>query len=430
MDEPVRHAGCNTKPLEMFALSKRLTESYTPTPVPTPASVPTSAGFASGTILQGTYRIVSSLAEGGFGEVYLAAHTRLPGRYAVKVLHRNLVRNGEALTRFRQEAEITSTLRHPHIVQVFDFNVAPSGVPYLVMELLEGQLLTHRILEAGALDPRTAIAIVAQIAQALHAAHARGVVHRDLKPDNVMLLASDGMRDFVKVMDFGISHASWRPQLGDPDHIAGTPQYMAPEQACGQRDQIDHRSDQFSLAAIAYTMLTGREPFWGEDMVAILHQVVHFDPPPPSQLLPALTPEIDAVIMRGLAKQSDDRYPNTLAFATALRAAIEGVAAEPPEITSVTPAPVSVTSDFTPPPQSEAKTVSMVTGHVTERLIRRTRRKIYKVPRRLAMAALVGAALFLWFSPATRGPTRAAVQRAASHVQPLLGRLAAALHVR
>ena len=407
----------------MFALSRRLTESYTPIPVPTA----TSAGFAAGTVLQGTYRIVSPLAEGGFGEVYLAAHTRLPGRYAVKVLHRNLVRNGEALTRFRQEAEITSTLRHPHIVQVFDFNVAPSGVPYLVMELLEGQLLTHRILEAGALEPRTAAKIVDQIAQGLHVAHARGVVHRDLKPDNVMLLASDGMRDFVKVMDFGVSQASWRPQVGSSDHIAGTPQYMAPEQACGLQDQIDHHSDQFSLAAIAYTMLTGREPFWGDDMVAILHQVVEATPPVPSQLLPALTPEIDAVVMRGLSKQSADRYPDTLAFAAALRAAIEGVAAEP-SADAAGPAPqhVTVTSDFTPPPLS----ASMATGLVTERLIRHTRRKMFKLPRRLAMAALLGAALFLWFSPVTRGPTRAAVKRAVNHVQPLLGNLAAAIHLR
>ncbi len=405
----------------MYALSRRLTESYTPEPV----SAPISAGFAAGTILQGTYRIVSPLAEGGFGEVYLAAHTRLPGRYAVKVLHRNLVRNSEALTRFRQEAEVTSTLRHPHIVQVFDFNVAPSGVPYLVMELLEGQLLTHRILEAGALDPQTAVKIVEQIAHGLHAAHARGVVHRDLKPDNVMLLSSDGMRDFVKVMDFGISQVSWRPLLGDSDQIAGTPQYMAPEQACGQQDQIDHRSDQFSLAAIAYTMLTGREPFWGEDMVAVLHHVVESDPPPPSQLMPALGPDIDAVIMRGLSKHSADRYPNTLAFAAALRGAIEsGVATGAQEVTSR--APVTITSDFTPPPLS----VTMVAGQDTERLIRRTRRKMFKLPRRLAMAALVAGALVLWFAPQTRGPVRAAVQGLAKQAQPLLGRLAAAMHLR
>jgi eukaryotic-like serine/threonine-protein kinase len=408
----------------MHGLSTKITESYTPTPVPTP----TATGFATGTILQGTYRIVSPLAEGGFGEVYLAAHTRLPGRYAVKVLHRNLVRNGEALARFRQEAEITSTLRHPHVVQVFDFNVAPSGVPYLVMELLEGQLLTHRIVEAGALAPLTAAAIVEQIAQGLHAAHARGVVHRDLKPDNVMLLSSDGMKDFVKVMDFGVSQASWRPQVGDSDRIAGTPQYMAPEQACGLQDEIDHRSDQFSLAAIAYTMLTGREPFWGDDMVAVLNHVVDSDPPPPSQLMPSLRPEIDAVILRGLSKRSADRDESTLAFAAALRAAIEGVAAAAPDVTGAETQPaVHITTDFTPPPAAAAP---MPTGHETERLIRHTRRRMFKLPRRLAMAALVATALFLWYSPATRGPTRAAVQRAANQLQPLVGRVAAALNLR
>jgi eukaryotic-like serine/threonine-protein kinase len=400
----------------MSAFAEKLTSPYLALPTPT-----ATAGFAAGTVLQGTYRIVSSLAEGGFGEVYLAAHTRLPGNYAIKVLHRNLVRNAEALARFRQEAEITSTLRHPNIVQVFDFNVAPSGVPYLVMELIEGQLLTYRILEADALDPRTAVAIVEQIARGLHAAHARGVVHRDLKPDNVMLLTADGVRDFVKVMDFGVSQASWRPDLSDKDHIAGTPQYMSPEQACGLREMIDHRSDQFSLAAIAYTMLTGREPFWGDDMIAVLHQVVHADPAPPSQLTPGLGPNIDAVIMRGLSKQSVDRYPDVLTFAAALRAAVQDAPALAREDAGVEPPPVRVTSDFTPPP---------LTGHETERLIRRARRKMFKLPRRLAMAALVAAALFIWFSPLTRGPTRAAANRIADQVQPLLGRLAAAVKLR
>src|SRR6516162_7029298 len=189
-----------------------------------------------GVVLQETYRILRPLAEGGCGEVYLAAHTRLPGRFAVKMLHRGLAKDAEALSRFRQEAEITSTLRHPHIVQVFDFNVTESGFPYLVMELLQVKLLSQRVAEAGALDPPTAVKIIEQIAYALHAAHARGIVHRDLKPDNIMLLAGDGVTDFVKVMDFGISKASWRPRLTGGASIAGTPQYMAPEQALGLRD--------------------------------------------------------------------------------------------------------------------------------------------------------------------------------------------------
>src|SRR5512133_2268615 len=148
---------------------------------------PAAGGLAIGLVLQGTYRIMRPLAEGGCGEVYLAAHTRLPGRFAIKLLHRSLVRDNDALTRFQQEAEITSSLRHPHIVQVFDFNVTDGGVPYLVMELLEGKLLAQRIDDAGALDPAAAAHIIDQIASALNAAHSRGIVHRDLKPENVML---------------------------------------------------------------------------------------------------------------------------------------------------------------------------------------------------------------------------------------------------
>ena len=171
-----------------------------------------------------------------------------------------------------------------------------------------------------------------------------------------MLLSDAGVEDFVKVLDFGISQASWRPRLTEGERVAGTPQYMSPEQACGLREQIDHRSDQFSLAAIAYVLLTGHEPFTGDNPIAVLYEVVHHDPPPPSQLVPALGPEIDAVVMRGLAKESADRYPNVLAFASALRAAVHGGAAaafidpisEPPPVR--TPAPALVTEPPQMPP--------------------------------------------------------------------------------
>ena len=277
-------------------------------------------GFAVGTVLNDTYRIVRLLAEGGFGEVYLASHTRLPGAFAVKLLHRRLARNGEALARFRQEAEFTSTLRHPHIVQVVDFNVTDTGLPYLVMELLEGQPLSQLVASGLPLDSQRAIKIVEQIAQALHVAHERGIVHRDLKPDNIMLLSATGEEDFVKVLDFGISKASWRTRLTQNDTVSGTPQYMAPEQARAQREQIDHRSDQFSLAAIAYTLLTGREPFSGDEPLTVLYRVVHEDPPPPLAVNPALGAVVAAVIMRGLSKEPADRYPDVLEFASALRA--------------------------------------------------------------------------------------------------------------
>jgi serine/threonine-protein kinase len=273
-------------------------------------------------VLKQTYRIVRPLAEGGFGRVYLAAHTRLPGRFAVKLLHRTLARDEEALARFRQEAEITSTLSHPHIVRVFDYDVTDAGVPYLVMELLEGQPLSQLVASGAPLSPRRVIPIVEQIAQALHVAHERGIVHRDLKPDNIMLLRAAGVGDFVKIFDFGISKASWRTRLTQNDTVSGTPQYMAPEQARAQREEIDHRADQFSLAALAYTLLTGREPFMGEDPVIVLYQVVHEDPPRPSELNPALGMLVDGVIARGLAKDPAHRYPGVLEFAAALRGAL------------------------------------------------------------------------------------------------------------
>jgi len=401
---------------------------------------PPSSGLSIGIVLQGTYRILRPLAEGGCGEVYLAAHTRLPGRFAIKLLHRSLARDNDAMTRFRQEAEITSSLRHPHIVQVFDFNVTDNGVPSLVMELLEGKRLSQRVAADGALDPMIAIDIIEQIASALHAAHARGIVHRDLKPENIMLLGGAGVGNFVKVLDFGISQASWRPRLTDGERVAGTPQYMAPEQACGLREQIDHRSDQFSLAAIAYTLLTGREPFRGENPIAVLYEVVHTDPALPSQIVPTLGVEVDAVVRRGLAKASADRYPNVLAFAGALRAAITGatptvlmneVVSDPPPIRGgeiALPAPAVLPADIVWPPlplvdPEETALPPPPAGRVTRRLLRRMRWRLHRPRRRLALLTLAAVAVLAWFSPPTRGPTRAAWHRAGTQMQIMIGRV-------
>jgi serine/threonine-protein kinase len=409
----------------------------TTTQLPFDPVTPGPGGLAVGIILQGTYRIIRALAEGGCGEVYLAAHTRLPGRFAVKLLHRSLAQDADALSRFRQEAEITSSLRHPHIVQVFDFNVTDTGVPFLVMELLEGKLLSQRIDAIGALDPTTAVHIIDQIANALSAAHSRGIVHRDLKPENVMLLTGAGVDDFVKVMDFGISQASWRPRLTEGERVAGTPQYMAPEQAQGLREHIDHRSDQFSLAAIAYTLLTGQEPFRGENPIAVLYEVVHTDPITPSQLVPALSPEIDAVIMRGLAKESADRYPDVLAFASALRAAVQGgtpapfvdPVSEPPPVRTPTPVllsePILRALPFEPAASEpiDLATTPVPAGRDTVRLIRRVRWRLHRVPRRAALLALAAAAAFAWFLPATRVPTRTALHRAGTQVHIMIERV-------
>ena len=419
-------------------------DAQTHTDLPWDLIAPPTSGLSIGIVLQGTYRIVRPLAEGGCGEIYLAAHTRLPGRFAVKLLHRSLVRDKDALSRFRQEAEITSSLRHPHIVQVFDFNVTDAGVPYLVMELLEGKLLAQRIASVGAMDPAAAGDIVEQIASALHAAHARGIVHRDLKPENIMLLSDAGVADFVKVLDFGISQASWRPRLTDGERVAGTPQYMAPEQACGLREQIDHRSDQFSLAAIAYTLLTGREPFRGENAIAVLYEVVHTDPVLPSQIVPALSPEIEAVIMKGLAKESADRYPNVLEFASALRAAIHGGSpaaftdptCEPPPVRTPTPVllaepPRALQAESELHEPIDSQPALMPVGRDTVRLMRRMRRMQARTHLRVAALLTVAAvAALVWWSPATRLATRAAWRHAGTQMQIMVERVLPSREIR
>jgi serine/threonine protein kinase len=282
---------------------------------------PAEHAFQPGVVLSGTYRILRPIAAGGMGEVYIAAHERLPGRYAVKVLHRDLTRDSDALSRFRCEAEIMSGLRHPNIVQVIDFNITEDGVPYLVMELVDGLDLAESLREGQALPPEQAAHIIRQIASALEAAHARGVVHRDLKPENIMRVEVEGQEDFIKVVDFGISKAR-RMRITAEAAILGTPQFMAPEQAQGRREEIDHRTDQFSLAAMAYLLLTGREPFRGDTAVTILYQVVHQDPDPLSRYVDWPCANVDRVLRKGMAKDRKNRYDSALEFAGALDAAI------------------------------------------------------------------------------------------------------------
>jgi tRNA A-37 threonylcarbamoyl transferase component Bud32 len=279
--------------------------------------------FQPGAVLQGTYRILRPLACGGMGEVYEATHERLPGAFAIKALHREFIHDEDALARFRYEAEIMAALRHPNIVQVLDFNVTDTGLPYLVMELIEGKDLSEHLQQNPQPMPAARVArIIRQTASALEAAHGRGVIHRDLKPENVMLMNVDGQEDFVKVLDFGVSKVGWSHRVTAEWAILGTPQFMSPEQAQGRREEVDHRSDQFALAAMTYTLLTGHEPFRGESTVTVLYQVVHQDPDPLSQFVGWPSAHTDAVLRRAMAKNREARFPGVLAFARALDEAI------------------------------------------------------------------------------------------------------------
>ncbi len=277
-----------------------------------------------GTTLEGAYRITRLIAEGGMSAVYEAVQLRLKQRLAVKVMARELSSNPEALGRFQREADITSRLRHPHLVTVMDFGTAPAGQPYLVMEYLEGIDLDHRIRQVGKIPLATAVNITKQVASALAAAHEQSIVHRDLKPANVFLVELPGEPDFAKVLDFGISKVrAASTQLTKASSIIGTPNYMAPEQATGMLEEIDHRTDQWALACIVWEMLSGRPPFAADDMSAVFYQVIHLEPQPLRKQAPDVPEAVEAVLRRGLAKNIADRFPSIREFTNALADAAE-----------------------------------------------------------------------------------------------------------
>ncbi|HEY8927339.1 MAG TPA: serine/threonine-protein kinase, partial [Polyangia bacterium] len=275
-------------------------------------------------VLDDTYRIVRRIGEGGMGEVYEAAHARLAGRYAIKLLQKDVAGDPGLMARFQREAQVTSSLRHPNIVQVVDFRKMPEGTSYIVMEYLDGVDLAAEIRGKGPLPLERVRELVEQIATGLAAAHEQGIVHRDLKPANLFLLVLPGSRrELVKIVDFGISKVrAADTQLTRTATVMGTPQYMAPEQALGESDRIDARSDQFALATITYEMLAGRCAFVGDTIPTILYQLVHVEPAPLTVNGKAAHPAVEAVIRRGLAKQPEARFPSVIEFAQAFAAAV------------------------------------------------------------------------------------------------------------
>jgi eukaryotic-like serine/threonine-protein kinase len=283
--------------------------------------------WAGGVLLADTYLLGRPISRGGMGEVFEATHARLPGRYAVKILLPELSGNREAFARFCREAEVMSELRHPNVVQIFDFNTTPDGRPYFVMEFLEGRDLETRLNEGGPLPLPFAVRVVDSVASALAAAHAHGIVHRDLKPANIFLVTVDGQPDeLVKVLDFGISKVrAAGTLLSTPSDVLGTPPYMSPEQARGATHLIDGRTDQFALGAITYRMLTGHDPFVGSDIASLLYQVVHQDPPPLARHVPPSwdTRALQAVLDKAMAKDPGQRWAGMLEMARAFEAASE-----------------------------------------------------------------------------------------------------------
>jgi serine/threonine-protein kinase len=257
------------------------------------------------------YRLERKLGRGGMGEVWLAEDRKLGRRVAVKLMSGDATMNPGASARFEREIRATIGLRHPHTVRIYDHGVTVTGSRYYVMELLEGRNLAELMEDEGALKPTRAVELVRQAASALSEAHEHGIVHRDVKPRNFVVVSAGGQRDFLKVLDFGLAIGSDDLSLTADGICAGSPGYVSPEVITGEA--ADARSDIYALGCVLYTLLTGRPPFIGATAREVLLAHLHHVPEPPSHLSPHRVPkELDLLVLKCLAKNPAHR-PGTAA---------------------------------------------------------------------------------------------------------------------
>ncbi len=266
--------------------------------------------LASGTRL-GRYEIKSLLGAGGMGEVYLAEDTKLDRRVALKILPPEFADDKDRMSRFVREAKSASALNHPNIITIHEIGET-DGTHFIATEYIQGETLRTRLTQHPP-DVKTMLDVAIQIASALEAAHRAGIIHRDIKPDNIMV-RHDG---YVKILDFGLAKLTAPPTpISDaaaptvmtttPGMIVGTVSYMSPEQAKGRA--VDARTDLFSFGIVLYEMLTGKRAFAGENALEVIGAILHTEPPPLKQVLPELPSEIERIVNKTLRKEADERY--------------------------------------------------------------------------------------------------------------------------
>ncbi|MEZ4338672.1 MAG: serine/threonine-protein kinase [Sandaracinaceae bacterium] len=255
-----------------------------------------------GQTIDGKYEVVELLGQGAVGRVYRARQEVLARDVALKVLRQSFADTPKVVDRFLREARAVGVIEHPNVVQIYDAGVLEDGLPYLAMELVEGESLTARIARHGRLPLRDALHIGAQILAGLEQAHRAGVIHRDVKPDNVLVTPDD----VAKIVDFGVARLeTTESQLTQRGEVLGTPSYLSPEQAIGSK--IDAKADAWATAVVLYEMSTGERPFRGSQFIEILTAVMASEPVPPSAHAPDLPPEFDALVLSGLAKDAEAR---------------------------------------------------------------------------------------------------------------------------
>jgi eukaryotic-like serine/threonine-protein kinase len=389
-----------------------------------------------GDVIDQKYRVTRLIGKGGMGSVYEGEHILVERRVAIKVLEPALERE-RAIARFEQEARSAGRIGNEHILDIYDIGSLPDGSRYLVAEYLDGETLRARIHRLGRLSPRVAAPLVLELLDGLGAAHRAGVVHRDLKPDNVFLVRQKaGRSDFVKLIDFGVSRFETlgddRLRMTTTGAVVGTPHYLSPEQARGRRD-ADARSDLFAVGIMLYEMVTGEVPFKAESFNDLLFQIVLEAPTPPERIVTDLDPAFAQIIAKAMAKDPADRYQSADELADALRrwATASGVALlyspqsvpsgdgeqpSPPALT--TPdggAAIRATSVPAPTP-SAFGTSQLATGN--RGWVARGMRKVGTLGAVTAVAAVIAAALGVSLARRTGPPSQESAGEPSSLTAP------------
>ena len=331
--------------------------------------------FIGREILDGQFHIVQKIGTGGMGSVYRASQPAMNRMVAIKILHPKLVNRRDLTSRFRREARAMSQLSHPNTVKVFMYGELEDGSLYIVMELLEGRNLNQAVRRDGPIAAARAIPILIQVCAALQEAHAMGIVHRDMKPENIFLCNQGGLQDFAKVLDFGLAKVTERQMrpgsliLTQEGMVFGTPEFMSPEQAQGR--ELDARSDIYSLAVILYEALTGKLPFHAQTPMEYIQKHVLELPIPLAERMPEtqFPHGLQAVMSKALAKKPEDRWQTASEFAVALHSVLVGTEAETVSAGAMsllppTPAPPQAHTQANMPGQAGAAKPALISGHI------------------------------------------------------------------
>lgn len=299
--------------------------------------------FPGTRIISGKYRLDALIGQGGMGSVYRATHLELDRTIALKIVLADFVSNNETLERFRQEARAAARLNHPNVISVYDFGVLPTGQAYLAMELLTGRSLREELEHHTTLSPQRVLTILRPVCQAVHAAHEAGVVHRDLKPDNIILLGpNETGEEVIKVVDFGIAKLKERSggtvsNLTEPGLVMGTPHYMSPEQCRGE--ELDRTSDIYSLGVTLYELLVGHVPFDAPTPSAVIIQHAVDPPPPLRRLRPDIPEAVERVVLRALSKSREHRQATALQLYAEMERALREAEADALRLADLPAAP-------------------------------------------------------------------------------------------